>query len=107
MIKICPRCQVRFSCDNNTSDYVHACCSGDNTLDYEDKKVIGNWEDSTGSGIVAKSFIMVAGLGNELQGTEAQVRDKTAYFGGVTDRGNPSQTTRQKKHDEYIEVKNE
>jgi hypothetical protein len=107
MINICPRCQVRYMVDSNCGDFVHQCNSGDATLDNEDVNVKGNWVDYTGSGVVAKSFPMVAGLGNELQGTEAQARDKTAYFGGVTDRGNPIQTTRTRKHEEYIEVKNE
>jgi hypothetical protein len=104
-IGVCPKCQSRFAYDANCGDIIHDCCSGDETLDNEDVKLKGNWEDYTGSGSVAKSITNVGGLANELQGTEAQVRDKKAYFGGFTSRGNPVQTTRTRSHLEFIEVR--
>ena len=103
MINICPRCQQRYAASTRCSDYVHACNSGQSALDQEDVKVIGDWTDYTGSGKAQKWQVALAGVGNELQGTDGGVRG--ARFTGVTVRGQRSQITRQRAHEEYIELR--
>lgn len=104
MINKCPRCQNRYQTSQLNTDFIHTCNSGDTTLDNEDVLVIGNFEDYTGSGSFPKQSVMHAGTANELQGTDADAYDK-ATFGGVTKRGNTTQTHRTRQHLEFIRLK--
>jgi len=99
-MEICPRCQQRYVRALNSADYVHSCNSGENTLDQEDVKVIGNWDDYTGTQTVTKGQVMTEGITNELYGSDAGIRG--GVFRGVTDRGAPKQSRRQRQHLEYI-----
>lgn len=102
-IHICPRCQQRYSTSTQCNDYIHTCHSGQAALDQEDVKVIGDWTDYTGNGKAMKWQVALAGVGNELAGTDGGVRG--ARFTGVTARGQHAQTTRQRQHEEYIELR--
>lgn len=101
---ICPRCQQRISHSLHNTDIIHECSSGDSTIDQEDVLVMGDWTDYTGSGKKGKFEVMNAGLGNELQGTDAGVRG--ANFDEVTDRGKNKKLYRQRQHLEFIDTKN-
>ena len=53
MIKVCPRCQSRYSVYEYDIDYVHQCndtYGAGSSLVYEDVKLLGDWSDYTGSG---------------------------------------------------------
>ena len=102
MIRNCPRCQRRYTVMPNTTDYVHECDSGNNTLDQEDVFVIGNWEDYTGSADVSPSIQYVHGTANELQGTRAGLEGEEDF--PRTDRGKDKRLYRQRQHLEFIEV---
>ena len=98
----CPRCQVQVTVANNSGDYVHECNSGNPTLDQEDVKVVGNWEDYTGSATVESPQVRMHNLGNKLQGTDAWVREDARDV-PRSERGANKQIFRQRQHLEYIE----
>lgn len=96
---VCPRCQQRYVQPAHTGDYVHECHSGNLTLDQEDVLVIGDWEDYTGSAEVPNAP-RVQGIAPKNWGRRSWIegqRTKTA-----TRRGNNAETTRARKHLEYI-----
>lgn len=101
VIRICPRCQRRYTYTLHSGDFVHQCNSGDTTLDEDDILVIGDWEDFTGSASIDPDIIAHAGLGNEVQFEEAGIRGAD-ITGDVTDRGKNKALYRQRKHFEYI-----
>lgn len=98
-MEICPRCQQRYTRGITSTDFVHSCNSGQATLDQEDIRLVGNWNDYTGNGKVSPSKPMVPST-NELDATDAGIRG--GRFTGVTDRGAPRQINRQRQHLEYI-----
>jgi len=100
--KICPRCQQRFNVDRFTLDFVHQCHSRNNTLDNEDVKVVGKWEDFTGSGGVSKQMAMMQGVGDALWGTRAFIEGERKF--DATVRGNNASTSRKRQHFEFIEI---
>ena len=99
-VKICPRCQKRILFDKNCEDYVHECNSGNKTLDEEDIKVIGKWEDYTGSG--GQSLPLWQGIVNRKQGQRAGIEGEDDN--PETVRGNNKNITRQRKHLEFIKL---
>ena len=102
-IHICPNCQQRYSVALGVTDFEHNCNSGDTTLDNEDVLVLGDWEDYTGSGTVQDSQPMTAGATNTEFGTDAAIRG--ADVPEFTNRGNDKETTRVRKHKEYIDLR--
>jgi len=103
-IKICSRCNQRYSVPLHTIDYVHECSSGNPTLDNEDVLVVGNWEDYTGSGGASVQVIREP-VPNKLRGTRADIEgEKTTT---LTRRGNKADIYRTRKHLEYIKLKND
>jgi len=99
VIKICPRCQQRILVNSASDDVVHICNSGNDTLDNEDVKVVGDWSDYTGSGI--KQNANMQGIGNKLFGTRAALEG--ANDDGETKRGNNAALVRQRQHEEFID----
>ena len=102
MIVPCPRCQQRIMTSNN--DVIHQCNSGDAILDNESVRVIGNWEDHTGSGTVHTRQITY-NYDNELQGTDAGIRG--AKLETLNRRGLSTNIYRERQHLEYVEVPKE
>lgn len=103
VIRICEKCQQRFQSATTNTDYVHECHGGDLTLDNEDVLWFGQaFEDHSGSGTVVPSAPGVAGVSDELQGTDAGVRG--GEFGGVTRRGNKAELYRQRKRRVYKDL---
>ena len=102
-IKYCPHCNEAYMISNTTTDYIHTCNSGDTSLDQEDIKVTGNWEDSTGSAITNPAQIMIQGVENALQGTRGGNEGEKEHE--YTDRGNIKSIYRQRQHEEFIEFK--
>ena len=101
VIRICPRCQVRYTYTLHSGDYVHQCNSGDDTLDQEDVLVIGDWEDYTGSGTENPQLISQAGVANDVQFEEAGIKGADIP-GEFTDRGKNEDLYRQRQHLEYV-----
>ena len=86
----------------HNGDFVHTCNSGNPTLDQEDIKVVGNWEDYTGSAVVPPTDAIMHDLGNKLQGTEGWVRE-VARDVPRSQRGANEQIFRKRQHLQYIE----
>ena len=104
-VRICPNCNQRYVVDNNITDYVHQCNSGNLIKDEEDIVVVGNWEDDSGSRIVPPQQVLMQGLQNELQGTRAELDGQRKQ--AMTIRGKRASTHRQRKHLEFINLKKE
>ena len=102
-IKICSRCQQRYTVANHSGDYVHKCNSPSATLNNEDIPKTQSWIDYTGSGGVTPASMQFIGIANTLQGTRAGVEGEEEESGGYTKRGNRKSITRTRKHEEYIE----
>ncbi len=102
---ICPNCQTRHQVASTQDDFICECHSGDTTLDQEDVPVIGDWEDFTGSAVIADSFTQVVGTANEFKGTRVKIEDPTANISDFTDRGKRADTHRQRQHLEYIRIR--
>ena len=100
-IVYCPRCQTPHLVAKNTTDFICNCNSGDESLDNDNVKVIGDWEDYTGSGKVNQPFQSSA---NKLQGDRAKEEfcehdyDRNV-FGQVTSHN------RLRQHQEHFEIK--
>jgi hypothetical protein len=103
VIKICDRCQQRYSVARHVSDYVHACTGGDATLDNDDILITGSYSDWGGGGNPSKFSVMLGGLPNDLEGTRAGLE------GGEdesrTNRGKKTSLYRQRQHFAYKEFK--
>jgi hypothetical protein len=100
MVEINRRNQQRFIRVKNSGDTVLTSNTGDDILDFEDKPIVGDWEDDDGGGKRSKFEVMFAGIGNEVRGEDAElygakVRPKTI-------RGNNSETHRQKRRNDYL-----
>ena len=102
-IIICKRCHQRIVIDPNVKDFVHICNSNIKTLDEEDKLVVGNWEDYTGSGTVNSADVRYAGVVNKLFGQRASIEGEDVK--DLTKRGKRKSTHRVRQHLEYIEIK--
>ena len=103
MIQRCPRCHQNFLYSEfGGGDVIHDCNSGNETLDNEDIKAIGNWEDYTGSGIISKTKIQEVPNDRGQFGASQIVDGK--FIGEFTSRGNKKQFVRARKHEEYIDV---
>jgi len=105
VVKVCPRCQQNYTCDEHNTDYVHDC--GNNTeaslaLRQEDVKVIGNWQDYTGSGTAPPSQLQTAGAENKLWGTRAALEGAKTH--DLSERGKIKTVYRQRDHEEYIDL---
>lgn len=103
-MNICNHCIQRYTFDDMSGDFVHQCDSGNPVLDQEDILVFSKSVDEFGQTVQTgrqPNTIVIQGTSNKLQGTMAGVLG--GFFGGVTVRGNPAQTMRQRQHFEYIE----
>lgn len=100
-LHICPHCQKRYGRANMNTDFVHACDSGNATLDQEDVVVIGTWSDYTGSASISTPQAILQGLTNQAYGTDAGIRGAKVYARTV--RGARASTHRQRQHLEYID----
>ena len=103
MIRYCPHCQETYLVSNTTSDFVHVCNSGDNSLDQEDVLITGNWEDYSGSGTTLPSQVMMQGKENALQGERAGNLGEREHE--YSDRGKIKSMYRQRPHEQFIEFK--
>jgi hypothetical protein len=104
MINICPHCNQRIVVSPGVSDYVHACDSGSEVLDYEDKLVTGTYtEDGVTTNVMAGD-VFHAGATNKLWGTRAAIEGEVLQE--LTSRGKPKNIYRQKRHSQFIEVNN-
>ena len=101
VIKICPRCQQRILVNSASDDVVHICNSGNATLDNEDIKVVGDWEDYTGSG--TEDNIMLQGSTNKFWGTRAAIEGEREQ--NDTKRGKSDELYRTRRHEEFIKIK--
>ena len=105
-VKICARCQVRYTIPAHTGDYIHNC--GDlnrasEVLKNEDVVIIsttvdefGDKNKSTGK---LQGDILYQGVENQFWGTRAQIEGED--FEGVTSRGARSKTHRSRPHFAY------
>ena len=101
MIEYCPRCNRPFSRAKHSGDFVHVCNSGDSALDQEDKLVIGDWEDYTGSGTRPAAQVTRQGISNTQQGERSgNEGNRVSEYG---DRGRNEQLYRTRQHEEYVE----
>lgn len=104
-VKICPRCQQRYTHSLHDVDFVHECNSGDTSLDQEDIVKIGNYTDEkTGSSVYVPNAMM-QGIQNRLWGSRAAIEGEDTE--GLTDRGARASTHRTRQHYEYIDLKGE
>jgi hypothetical protein len=100
-VKICPTCNKRYVVDNNISDYVHVCNSGNLAIDQEDIVVTGNWEEGDGStGKKGAQEVMRQGAENKLFGKRADIEGIRQQ--DLTPRGKRKSTHRQRQVDTYI-----
>ena len=98
MIKICPRCNMRYVVESNTVDYVHICNSGNPAIDNEDIPKIGDWVDGTESGKVQNPLMQ--GSQNKLFGTRGDIEGEDTEE--LTRRGKRKSTHRTTQHEEFI-----
>ena len=103
VIKICPRCNRRYSVSPNTIDFEHDCDSGVEAIDNEDIVVIGGWQDYAGSAAVSQYEVRSKGTENKLFGTRAALEGEN--LGDLTSRGNRISTHRTRHHLEFIKTK--
>lgn len=102
MIKWCPRCQQSFMFDDGCEDVVHQ-CFGSEVLANDDIKVVGDWEDFTGSGIEPSQKVNMQGVTNTAFGTRTQIEGGKVIERTV--RGNNIETTRIRRHEEFVKLK--
>ena len=103
VVRICERCQQAYSIGAHVTDYVHACSSGNATLDNEDIVIIGSWEDYTGSKTIADGNVPFQGSANKLFGTRAAIEGEVTQT--LTNRGHSVQTHRIRQHLEWKDFK--
>lgn len=53
VVRICPRCNQRYTVESNTIDFIHICKTSNPTLDQEDVVVTGDWTDYTSPTIIS------------------------------------------------------
>jgi hypothetical protein len=75
----------------------------DASIRQEDKVVIGNWSDYSGSGTIGPTAVMTQGLQNE-NDFDLEAKEAGVNIDEFTDRGNRSSTVRQRNKLVYIEV---
>jgi len=98
-IRTCERCRSRYAFQEHTVDFVHACNSGDPTLDNEDILFIGDFVDYTGSGVFLPKAL-VRSAPNELQSERPEVNEDIE-FETLTRRGNRKTNFRTRQHLAY------
>lgn len=92
-IKKIPRTRQRVLCSKFNTEISAISDSGNDTLDFEDKVLLGRREEPDGTVVEGDQGVasFQKGVANKLQGTEAGTDG--AKFSGVTSRGNNPQTT--------------
>ena len=103
VLRYCPNCQQPFCVSPNSGDFVHTCNSESEDLDKEDVKVIGTWEDYTGSGGQPSMAALKAGMSNTLMGVQGS--DKI-FLDEKTIFGNNASTHKQRRRLQYIDSSN-
>jgi len=106
-IRRCPRCNQNFLYSEfGGGDVIHDCNSGNETLDNEDVKAIGNFTDPDGStGSISKHNVQLV-PDNRLQFSPGFIMDRQ-FVGEFTGKGNKKVINRTRKHFEYIKVNND
>ena len=99
---ICPRCQKRHVVQAHIDDFV---CDCQDLRDVDATNVetvleLGTWEDYSGSG--GNVTNLLRGEANKLQGTRAGIEG--AELNDLNNQGLSIETTRQRRHLEYIEL---
>ena len=102
---ICPNCNQRVYRQPFSGDLVHECSSGNDTLDYEDIVIIGNYNDYSGSRDDGPAILATLGIQNHSEGTRVGVEGGMIYDRTV--RGNRSSTHRQRKKLIHTDFKND
>lgn len=104
---LCPHCNKRVVRMPHTGDVVHDCADFEENAatGNEDILIVGNWSDFDGSGIKPPQEVMMQGVENELQGTDAGLQGEDVET--LTVRGNPIDRYRTRRHFQYIRVKDE
>ncbi len=102
MIRICPRCNQRYSSEDNIIDYIHECKTGNDALDNEDVVVVGSWSDYTGSDTIALGQPLMQGAANKVWGTRAGIEGEDVET--LTRRGNRASTHRTRQHLSFIKL---
>jgi len=106
VVKICPRCQVRYIVNEDVEDFIHNCgdTSPSEVLKNEDVVVVGDWSDYTGSDIeVGAQSVMLQGIGNKIFVQRGWLEGEKPA--DVTSRGNDTATHRTRRHLEFIKLK--
>ena len=102
MLTKCPRCQSRYSHDPFNTDFVHSCGNAGSALRLESIKVIGTWDDYTGSAVVNDNITSVAGAANALQWTDAGLAG--ADLESTNPHGKRKSVYRTRQRLEYIDL---
>ena len=106
VIRVCERCNQRYSTEDNIVDIIHECRTDNPTLDQEDVVVVGKWEDYTGSDSnIFPAQVMMQGAINKLQGTRAWIEGED--LDPITARGARGSTRRQRQHLSFIKLQGE
>lgn len=100
-IAFCPRCQTQINRALYSGDFVHQCV-GAESLKNEDKLVLGDWTDYTGSDENVHPNVLNAIQPNKLQGTRAGIEGKKDS-GRRTSRGFPTSRYRTRQHLQYLD----
>lgn len=103
---LCPWCNRRVYRQPHSGDLVHACNSGNPTLDQEDVVILGDWIDCFGdsnqtTGGNAASILGTLGIATKNFGQTSWVRGYKDYSRTV--RGAKKATHRQRQHYKYFD----
>ena len=103
----CPRCRRYYNIPDHLGDFVCNCkeSAASDVLKYDDIEVIGTWSDWTGSETLPNHINWTRGHGNIISSQEAIAEGERELR--RTKRGNIKAFTRQREHQEYIELKKE
>lgn len=100
----CPHCNQVYIVQPHSGDYVHQCNSGNDTLDNEDKVMVGTYEDTLGNTIeLSTKEQMIKSAIDQSVGTKAGVIDKNLDVENVTKRGKRKSTHVTMQKFQYIE----
>lgn len=103
----CPRCRSRYNVPSYSNDFVCQCSDfplAGSVVAFDDIPLVGKWTDYTGSSSDPSLQLNVQDMVNGLIGTRASEIDG-AILDNKTPRGNNASTTRERAHEEYIQLK--
>ena len=102
----CPKCNKIIIVPDHIGDFVHNCSENleaGSVVRFDDIQVIGSWNDFTGSKVVPGNVVANTGRTNDIKGQRAKLEG--VYKPPLTVRGNSKNITRERPHQEYIELK--